>query len=276
MVYAKRSRSVSRRGSRATKKRYVRRTVSFKKRRYANGGKKLGTMKKRVKLMADPIQGVPTKTDRMTSIGSNPIDSHQVYYTDLTDIKSFDVSGGIGVGGIKNNRRLGCVTDIRGWRITLDIRNKQSLVPCYFNYAVVRQNEYGVITNSEFFRDYNDSKDVTFNTALTCQALANLPLNPDKFHILFHKRVWIPRATSPGATQYSAGSYMDSNFRKLKMYIPFKHSHVFNDDGGDNSPRPIFLVVWCADPMTVGLTGVPITNFCDYSEEVITFFKDKL
>lgn len=272
MAYAKRSRSVARRGSRATKKRYVRRTVSFKKRRYAKGGK-LSTMRKRTKLMADPIQGIPTKTDRMSSILTSTIDSHQVYFTDLTDIKSLDTSGGFGPGGIKNNRRLGVVTDIRGWRITLDIRNRNALIPCMFNYAVVRQNEFGSITNSEFFRDYNDSKDVTFNTALSAQSLSNSPLNPDKFHILMHKRVYVPRGSS--SVDYSGPGFDNLNYRKIKVWVPFKHSHVFNDDGGDNSARPIFLIVWCAAPMS-GATVVPITQFCDYSEEVITFFKDKL
>jgi len=270
----KRSRSVGRRGSRATKKRYVRRTVSFKKRRYAKGGK-TSTMSKRVKLMADTISAVPTKTDRMTAVASATIDSHQVYYTDLTDIKSFDVSGGIGPNGIKNNRRLGCVSDIRGWRVTLDIRNRNVTQACIFNFAIVRQQELGVVTNSEFFRDYNDSKDVTFNTALSSQSLTNSPLNPEKFHILMHKRRWIPRATSATSNSYTVGSQQESNYRKIKMWVPFKNPYVFNDDGGDNSPRPIFLMVWCAEPMSVG-TVTPIIQFCDYAEEVITFFRDKL
>jgi len=268
MVVRKRSRSVARRGVRGFKK------SNMRKRRYV---KKQGWRAKTVKRMADVDKTATLcKYDRLTATTITNMPQGYMVYVDMTDVKGVLVTDGFTDSGIKPNRRLSNNIDMRGWKYQLHVQNK-SKTPQIFHYAMVRsrRTDSQVFSFTDFFRDYNDSRDLDFNAGLFAQNYHNLPINPEAYDVLFHKRTNIP-GIALQSVDWLAGSAKDQNWRKLAGYVPYKKPVTYDDDNAlPPNPRPIFMVMWTAEPFSI--SGSPMDKVADVLRlhaDCVAVFKD--
>lgn len=235
-----------------------RKRATFKKRRVQRKRKNVAPAWKRntLKEFGDtPTKQLSTLNCYNSTGNATNRDSNSMYFHESSLILPVDYSTGSytpGPGGFSQQRRLTSQIDIRGMKYEFTIVNNMA-EPYYFHWAIVRCKNYGdIMYNQEFFRDYGGSRDVTFSTSLADQTLNRLPINPDRYAILFHKRIFIPRKGAQNE-QFNMGEYRECNFRKVGGYAPIKQNMQYNDDEGEqNQNRPIFTVFWFASPQGAG------------------------
>jgi hypothetical protein len=185
------------------------------------------------------------KTDRMTTTSTAMIHEKELNQVLINKIEPFNSATQLTPGGLKQNLRLRPMVNIRGWKINMMILNLNDW-PVYFHYAIIspKAEADGSDLRIDFFRDFNASRDVSFMDGLTGSAFTRLPINTDKYAVLCHKKLFVPRALEGG---WAHGSYENSNFRHIEMYQPFNRTVAFHDDS-EEPEVPIFAVYWCCDP----------------------------
>lgn len=256
-----------------------RKRATFKKRRVQRSRKNVAPAWKRntLKAFGDNLINKPSTLNCYNATGGAfNRDTNTLHYHESSLILPIDnttASYTGGPGGFNTNRRLTSQVDIRGLKYEFTLVNNMG-EPYYFHWAIIRCKNYGdLMYNQEFFRDYGESRDVTFSTSLADQTLNRLPINPDRYSILFHKRIWVPRKGSQ-TEQFNYGLYKDTNFRKVGGYVPIKQHMQYNDDAGEtNQNRPIFTVYWFASPQGAGASAL---NAMTIAHTNVVFYKNRI
>lgn len=204
--------------------------------------------------MSDTVtQRLPPKYDRMSNTTTINMQQGVMNFVDLTDIDGVLVANGFGTHGFLPQKRLTNGVKVLGFQYDLNVLNFSMRGPMIFHYAIVRPKRQDAQTVDlvDFFRDFNNSRDLDFNAPIQAQGYNFLPINPNTFDILMHKTSYIPKATSTGPNHINSGDLAQSNARRLKGYVPFNQNILFEDDANeDQNPRPIQLIMWCAEPVS--------------------------
>lgn len=277
MALGGRSRSRSRGGTRKRfksnmrgRKRVMGTAVLLKKRR------KPTAWKKSIKdAMSAPSATNQCKTNRVSNVTLYTLNTKTLYGIRLNNIEVADalVTG----KGFGQQERLRAVIDLRGWRLRLSLLNA-SVVPNYFHYAIVspKSGDQIQISLQDFFRDHEASRDVNFSTALETHAFHDLYINPDKFHILSHNKIFIPKwDESTTGNGWSVGDYKNCNYKVINKYVPLKRPVTFDDDDvtQNYADKGIFLLYWCAYPLEPAPTDAQVAAM--YANmEVVTYYRE--
>jgi len=200
------------------------------------------------------------------------LDGRTQYNVIINAVQTITSTAGITPAGFQNNARFTNVIDLRGWRIDMHLLNKAPW-PVWFHYAIVSEKVDNVALTRGFFRDNDTQRDLDFTTGLSGASMHNYPINPDRFAILCHKRIFIPRATDDPSNLHTQGSLANTNYRHLRWYEPFKRSIAFEDSVHPGPLNNIYAVYWYTDPMVD--PGSPVTTgTLQMHHEVIAFFND--
>jgi len=219
-----------------TTKRIKRRKPAWKKRAIAG-------------MSTTPSANNVCKVFRAGGVDPTVLATRALYFTTINQVPNFDVLNS--TYGIGANMRLRNIVNLRGWRLRLSMLNLYN-IPLWFNFAIIgpkgsNPDEPAV---ADFFRDYGTSRDIGFGTGLSGVTMNFNPINPDKFHILMHKRFFLPVNTD-ATSDYSEGAYANTNYRYKKFWVPFKKPIAFDDDTATNTPETeIWMAYWCDQPMT--------------------------
>lgn len=144
--------------------------------------------------------------------------------------------------------------------------------PCCVNLALVKLRAEStavpnglddpVFTNATFRDGTQDSRALSFvSGGNKNDSLVNnrYPLNPDKFVILSHQRVWL--SGNAGSVQATNNK---NNWKTYKKYIPLKRQLRFFGTGDEQGYEKVYLLIWgdvlglntAADPQTITLVDI--------------------
>jgi len=212
----------------------------------------------------DPVGSDSTKRWQPVSTANLGRPSRTLLSADLVNIP-------LGADNEINLRQRGMI-NCRGISLYMNMRNNQEDA-MYCNVAVVcpkfQQNLPG-ISVADFFRGNGSDRGVDFSSSsLTGLQMHMLPINKDKFHILYHRRITLaPRG--PVASDFSIGNAMP-NYYTLKKYI--KVNRQLRYDGNTIVSGRIQLVYWFSDFDSVA-SSVPEDNAVTVSEHHLVYFRD--
>ena len=193
-------------------------------------------------------------------------------------------------GGNFMNERQKRTCKLSGMRFCAEIRNKDGIDttrPKYVNIALLtdKETDGSTIAQSDFtgadlFRDFRDGSsrsrdfyiknvDGTFSTIsdLSSNEMHCLPINVDRYGILFHKRIRL---------KPNNGNFVDC--RNVDFYVKLKRQLRWDQgaDGSDNTypeGNGVWLVMWC-DNFQVNAQADPAENQLDARFRILTYFKD--
>ena len=121
--------------------------------------------------------------------------------------------------------------------------------PILFHVAVLAPREYAGAGGSQdartdFFRDVNGTRGLSFSDQLVSMELHTRGINPDRYHIFDHKRYYFgPEAGGVGENGgYEAG--VQKNWKYISKYVPIKRQIRYEDASAQSCVNKIFLFVW--------------------------------
>ncbi|AKV62255.1 putative capsid protein [Aiptasia sp. sea anemone associated circular virus] len=172
----------------------------------------------------------------------------------------------------QNNNRRRQIVNLRGVKLCLEFRN-QLARPLYLNVAVLgqkTQNQDLPPSVLGFFRGFDqNSRSEDFTTARSANELHCLPINPDKFTVLRHKRYRLIPNSDAGTVynDHSGHSYMNMDWwLKVKRQIRYT-------DGGDIDSGSLWLCHWC-DEIFAGTFAPVQPDAYAYTIRSICYFKE--
>lgn len=138
------------------------------------------------------------------------------------------------------NERQRNMINLRGTKICMELKNNLT-APLYVNCAVIVPKLATAPVTTDFFRGSDSSRAQTFSTTtLTGLQFHCLPINADKYHILWHKRYkLVPLDNTSGAVALSGKNYMTiSKYVKYKRQIRYSTTGDVTAEGG--APHFVF------------------------------------
>lgn len=162
------------------------------------------------------------------------------------------------------------ILNLRGTKLCFEVTNNTD-DPLYFNCAVIVPKLSSAVTTTDFFRGSTGERAEDFGVALTGLQFHCLPINSDKYHILWHKRYKLrPLNNSTGTQRATSGS----NYMNIEKYIKYKRQIRFtgNSDTNAEGGAP-FLVFWGARFDTASGTAVTAGGFT-VQRRFISYFKE--
>lgn len=215
--------------------------------------------------------GDQVRTDRQTGVATFTLDTRTLQSNMINLIEPFTgVPGDVTTSGLRPNRRLGTSVHISGWKIRLQLTN---LVPepMIFHYAIVQPRGSQVVSGLDFFKDYNDSRDIGFSVTTSGNTM-NYPINPERFEILTHRRIELGKLAS--ASEFNTNN--TKNYAAVEWWIPFKRDIAFMDETGSAGPtNPIYAVYWVHSIFDVA-GDLPQSLLFKVHHDCICFYKDKI
>lgn len=207
----------------------------------------------------------------------------------LNAVRLLDINRNDDGGNFMNERqKRTCM--LSGIKFCSELRNTDavdSTRPKYVNVALVTDKEtdgstvaQSTFNGGDFFRDYRDGSnrsrdfytknaDGSFSTTsdLSSNELHCLPINTDRYGVLFHKRIKM---------RPNNGNFVDC--KNLDFYVKLKRQLRWDQsaDGSDNAypeGNGIWLVMWC-DNFMVSASAPGVDNQIDARFRILTYFND--
>lgn len=210
-----------------------------------------------------PVGSDTTKRWQAVNVAGANRANRTLYSVDLVNIP-------LGVDNQINLRQRGII-NCRGISIYMNMRNNQEDA-MYANVAVIVprfQQNLASVDPVDFFRGNQSQRGVDFNVGLSGLEMHMLPINQDKYHVLFHRRLTLaPRG--PVVSDFSVGNSL-ANYRTIKKYI--KVNRQLRYDGDAITSGRIQLVYWFAD-FDHTPTQIAESSAVTVSELHLAYFKD--
>lgn len=163
------------------------------------------------------------------------------------------------------------IANLRGLKFCWELRNDNA-TPMHFNMAVIspKNDKVTTISNTDFFRDWTNTRARDFSTTLSSNDFRCRPINKDIYDIICHKRYTLGGANEQ-ATNASFSSAR-SNYRTIDFYI--KINRQFRYDGTSTSAegRRIFVVFW--GDLWGNNSGAGGTNNIWLNRRTILYFRE--
>ena len=169
-----------------------------------------------------------------------------------------------------HHRRENDAIYFAGFKICMHIENISTTTPVWFNFAILQKKDrcdVSAAMSEDFFReegvdrrarDFDQSGNEPNGIELHC-----LPVNPDKFLILQHKRYKLGLKNSNDTHGY---------YHTIDKYFKLQRQIRYLDTGG-TVQQPLQIVFWCSTPYMLG--GASPANAIKYSLRTITYFADR-
>ena len=185
-----------------------------------------------------------------------------LYFTELQDITKTTTN--------EIDKRQRDVVKLSGVKLCIEVNHLQT-APLLVNYAIVydkRSNDGTTTVNTgDFFRANGGTQRAKdFSTVLSSAEFHCLPLNTDRFTVLWHKRFKLGVNTPSGG--YSNNSR--ENYRMIQKYQKI-NKLIRYEDGSAQSK--IWLMWWC-DLFSNPAATPAAANVLQYQHEGIVYFRE--
>jgi len=139
------------------------------------------------------------------------------------------------------NRRHRDIINLKGVKLCLNAVN-DSDQPLYLNVAVVvpkYDQSLSSIPVTDFFRGNADGRGTDFSTTLSALEFNTLPINRDRYHVLYHRRVTLgPKNATGGYNTDGNRSYFTiDKWIKVNRQIHYENNNPVNGR--------VQLAYWC-------------------------------
>jgi len=169
--------------------------------------------------------------------------------------------------GDNRNERQRQVANIRGWKVCCSVDN-QRIVPLYFNMALIITKN-GIFGVNDFFRGRDGERSVNFSTGLTSNELHCLPINTDKYHVLWHHRALLNGSSATSNVNRSGTTYgIINKYIKLGRQVRFE-----NADTATSANEDARLVFW-SDDFGASSTTLTQADAFQLQLSVCCYFRD--
>jgi len=144
------------------------------------------------------------------------------------------------------------------------------LFPVVVNMAIISRKAFSDNINDEFFRtNGRNERSVGFtDTAVFGWDRAWLPINADKFNVIYHRRFQLSVAGNTGG--YSAGA--QNCFKRMARYFKINKQFRYRDGTSGSAQDELILVMWVAAPDDGGITQ--IEDAVAIAAETTVFFRN--
>lgn len=159
--------------------------------------------------------------------------------------------------------------NLRGIKICMSVLNVLSH-PLLFNVAVIapKDSNDGVST-TEFFRGFGADRSQDFDVALSAAEFHCLPINTDKYTVLWHYR----RQLNPVAGTATYSTQSGKSYTFINKYVKIKRQIRFDYSTGVAENGRIFLVFW-ADRFAGAKTSAALVSAYSTQEHHVTYFRE--
>ena len=156
-----------------------------------------------------------------------------------------------------------------GLKLCMEVLNGNPTVPMYFNVAILNNKQGPGNLENDFFRNQglNANREIDFSSSLSSNELHCLPVNTDKYNVLWHGRYLLGPGSSAENTGFGGIACMPS-FKSIMAYVPIKRNIRYNN-GGFAQDSDVCMVYWAApfagssavEPATEIQVGYRITAY---------------
>jgi len=167
------------------------------------------------------------------------------------------------------NSRQRNLVNLRGTKICMEVANNVS-APLYFNIAVVVPKLDTTVSATNFFRASGSERGSDFDaTSLTGLQFHCLPINSDKYRILYHKRYKLIGADNVTRVARQGKDYMTiMKYIKFKRQLRFDNTSTTTSEGG--SPHMVYWASQFDSAATAGSTADVYT----VTERFVSYFRE--
>lgn len=218
---------------RYSRARYGRRYKRRYRRRY---GRARPYKRKRItytpRIVAWPARQGNTKTNGFVTFNTDTENTRTLYWRELTDISK----------GSEIDDRERDLINIRGFKICMMTWNVSN-EPTYFNWAIITPKgcsglgEGNSVSDSNFFRGYDDTRELDFSPSLSAIQFHCNAINSDVWTVLKHKRHILGEDTTGTFTLRNRYP----NAKLIMRYFKMNRSVRYNDG---RCTTPVFWVWW--------------------------------
>lgn len=206
-----------------------------------------------------------TSTAKKHKFSAQPQTYNDITLNGLVNLTRIPHTSGNDINGRQRN-----LLNIRGFKFCCEVVNISTL-PIYFNMALIIPKGTNTVGTVDFFRSFSTDRGQDFDTA-NCSGLefGCLPINLDKYFVLFHKRMRLNKAEGAVGVfdEHSGRNYANLDFYK-KFNRQVRYDAISNDTPESSAPM---WVHWAAK---VG-TGNAVVAGQTYSmaHHIITYFRE--
>lgn len=186
-----------------------------------------------------------------------------------------------GVGADERERN---VVNCRGFRIRFNVQNfyteniEPGATPLYMNMALVSPRGYQITSatqntylNEAFFRSFGSSRVRNFDAPLAGLTRHTLPINTDKWAVIWHHRKVI--GSQSGEEKFSSGAGGPRNWHSLSRYIKVGRQTRYVDGTTTSCQNQIWLLIWFS-PFNQNSGSTDTVKAANAWLSVIQYFKD--
>lgn len=191
------------------------------------------------------------------------LSSNALHAYNLTDI----------VRGQNDNQRQHNVIRVAGFQLHCAFQSTQ-IEPLWLNLAVVSPKQANVITTANFFRAYNDERARNFGDSVNTGLMHHcLPLNTDKFNILWHYRSCLGAKNEGNQQTYNSHHW--SSYKLINKWIPLKRQLRF-DAEASTTPMDgnVFIIYWFT-PFVGSAPLLPISSAVNTMADVYMYYRQQ-
>jgi len=165
------------------------------------------------------------------------------------------------------NNRARDIVNVRGMKMCVEMENLGSKSLWVHTALIVPKNRTSTFGSADFFRSegLNDRRSNDFDTSLDSMQMRCLPINTDEWHVISHKRKFLPGSSSSDKS--------GSTNAAVDTYHPINRQFRFDGPGAGACNTPIYFVYW-ADGLGVGNAGGPVLNGWSLGFRNVTYFRE--
>lgn len=209
-----------------------------------------------------------SKKDGMVTPGILDSDSNTLYTVDATSLETDVGSVTAGQPRMNINKRQRACAFISGFRYRQYWRNNTD-APMLIRWFCIAPK--ASISVAGFFRSYETSRDVDFDTTLSTLQKQNYPVSSDKYTVLYEGKQYL------AAKNDTSAAYRDrsaSNLCFVNRWLPINRQFQFNDDSDQDCEDKVFMV-WFATPF-MQTTTTTVASAVTTQTEITCHFRDPL
>lgn len=161
------------------------------------------------------------------------------------------------------------VVRLSGFKMCFEIKNNDS-VPLLCNYAVVYDKQNGeTVSTSDFFRSNGGNERAKdFSVLLNSYEFHCLPLNTDRFTVLWHRRFVL--APNPAVASTGFTGENRNNWKTFEKYVKLKKHITFE---GGVAQSKLWLLRWY-DKFQQASGGAITINIANVDHHVMAYWRE--
>ena len=211
----------------------------------------------------NPGQDNTKDTDVVNDASLIAYDTRSFHVTDITQLEQATSANSI-------SRRQRQIVYLKGFKICEEVSSNRDS-PLYYHIAVIAPHGNTSTPNTtDFFRSTGGTtRSVNFGTSLSSIEFRCLPINTDKYTVLWHERIML----NPVNNTASFAARDGRNYGLVEKYIKMNREIRYDDTTSGSCENPVYVVHWADEYQTPG-GGAAVTGAYSKQRRYVMYFKE--